>query len=311
MHQGAIFFQVPTSQAAIDLLAYLEESGLSEVSVTGPTIEDVFLRVAKEPEGPEKSYTRMSSTSDTAPLTASGASEQLGEGSMTSFLQQLAALTLKRVTILRSNFWWYIMAMALPLVFSPAITSMLIITDGIDSFPFEPPQCTSFEPSIFDAPFLVDLPVSGYTDAIGSMGVSVLVGPQTARSDVFEVVDKFPLGVRYDSRNFDSDFTFQDGRDRFLRTNATSFGSGAVFMGDGSQNAVVAVNPELGQDAAVLMQNLWRQAKSRIPIAVNLAFFTKSVPVSPPLSMFLPSPSLTSEHQADAGAGLIAAIVSA
>jgi hypothetical protein len=82
-------------------------------------------------------------------------------------------------------------------------------------------------------------------------------------------------------------------------------------MGDRSQNAVVAVNPELGQDAAVLMQNLWRQAKSRIPIAVNLAFFTKSVPVSPPLSTFRPSPSLTSDHQADAGAGLIAAIVSA
>ncbi|KAH6692200.1 hypothetical protein F5X68DRAFT_250381 [Plectosphaerella plurivora] len=293
VHQGTTSFHVPTSQAAIDLLAHLEGSGLSGISITGPTIEDVFLRVAKEPDGPSRSYTHMSSTSDTAPLTASGVDEQLSEGSTTTFLQQLSALALKRIIILRSSFWFYVMAMALPLVFSPAITSMLIVSNGPDTFPFELPKCTSFEPSIFDAPFLVDLPVSGYTDALGSMGVSVLVGPQAARSDVFNVVDKFPLGIRYDSNKFDADFTFQDGRDRFqnvVKNNATNFGSGAIFVGDGSQKAVVAVNPELGQDVAVLMQNLWRQAKSRIPIAVNLAYFTKSVP-------------------ADAGAGLIAAIL--
>lgn len=272
-----------TSQAAIELLAYLESSGLSDISITGPTIEDVFLSVAKEPEGLERTFTHMSSTSDTAPLTGNGAGEQLSEGSDTTFFQQLTALTLKRVTILRSNFWWYIMALGLPLVFSPAITSMLIVTNGPDTFPFQPPQCASFEPSIFDAPYLVDLPVSGYTDAIGSMGVSVLVGPQAAKANVFEAVDKFPVGKRYDSKKFDADFTFQDGRVRFenvVKNNASNFGSGAVFMGDASQKAVLAVNPELGQDVAVLMQNLWRQAKSRMPIAVNLAFFTKSVPVS-------------------------------
>ncbi|WQF86367.1 Putative AAA+ ATPase domain, ABC-2 type transporter, transmembrane domain, ABC transporter [Colletotrichum destructivum] len=297
VYQGQTVFNTPDSTSATHLLSSLEAAGLSDVLVTGPTIEDVFLKVANEPEELEKRNSNFSSKTDTAPLALVQDDEwsdgELSSGNRTNFFQQLGALTIKRVMIFRSNFWWYILAMVIPLAFSPAITSLLIVTDGIDTYPYVPPTCQSFEPSIFDEPWLVDLAQSGYTDSLGSGAMSMLVGPRSARDSMFHTVDKFPVGKRYDSQSFDSDFVFQDGFENFQRRvhdNASTVAPGALYMGDVSQKPTIAYNPELGYDTPVLMQNLWSQARSGVSIAVQLAFFSSSVPL-------------------DAGSGLIAAVL--
>ncbi|WYZ43756.1 hypothetical protein EsH8_VII_000192 [Colletotrichum jinshuiense] len=295
VHQGQTVFNTPDSTSATQLLSSLEAAGLSNVLVTGPTIEDVFLKVVNEIEEPEKRTTSLFETTDTVPLTLDGKTSdgELSSGNRTNFFQQLGALTIKRLMIFRSNFWWYILAMVIPLAFSPAVTSLLYVTDGIDTLPYEPPACQSFEPSIFDEPWLVDFAQSGYTDAIGSGVFSMLVGPQSARDSVFRAVDTFPIGQRYDSENFNSNFIFEDGFQSFqqrIHDNASTFAPGALYMGDTSQKPTIAYNPELGYDTLVLMQNLWNQARTGVPIAVQLAFFSSSVPL-------------------DAGSGLIAAVL--
>ncbi|KAM0323839.1 hypothetical protein ACHAQA_008417 [Verticillium albo-atrum] len=295
VHQGEAIFNTPDSTSATNLLSSLEAAGLSDVLVTGPTIEDVFLRVANEPEELEKRGTGLSASNDMAPLTMTdGTSDgQLTSGTRTTFIQQLAALTIKRLVIFRSNFWWYLLAMVLPLAFSPAITSMLVFTDGPTTYPYEPPSCTNFEPSIFDEPWSIDLSTSGYMDSVGSIDMSMLVGPRSAQSSVFRAVDKFPIGQRYDSKKFDSEFTFENSFDSFqkrVHDNAVGIAPGGLYMGDGTVKPTIAYNPELGFDMPVLIQNLWSQARGGIPIAVQLAYFSSSVPI-------------------DAGSGLIVSIL--
>ncbi|KAF6515687.1 hypothetical protein HZS61_004428 [Fusarium oxysporum f. sp. conglutinans] len=293
VHRGETIFNTPDSASATRLLSSLEAAGLSDVVVSGPTIEHVFLQVANGPEESDKTTSGILED-DLTPLTVMDLTTdgELSSGTRTTFTQQLAALTVKRLTIFRSNFWWYIVAMTLPLAFSPGATSLLKVSDGIDTFPFELPLCVSSQPSIFDEPWPVDIAASGYTDEVGSGVMSMLVGPQSTRKSVFGVIDKFPIGGRYNSNNFDSDFTFQNGFKAFQNRmrEPVKFTPGAIYFGDDLDKATIAYNPELGYDTPVLMQNLYSQAASGVPITVQLAFFSNSTP-------------------ADAGSGLIAAII--
>lgn len=283
VHRGETIFNTPDSVSATRLLKSLEAAGLSDAVVSGPTIEHVFLQVANDTEGLEKTTSPILED-DLTPLTAVDPTPngELSSGTQTTFIQQLAALMVKRLTIFRSNFWWYIVAMGLPLALSPAATSLLKISDGIDTFPFELPLCISTQPSFFDEPYLVDMAASGYTDAVGSDAMSMLLGPQSTRKKVLGVIEKFPIGDRYNSKNFNSDFTFQNGFDAFQNRmrEPVKFTPGAIYFGDDSAKATIAYNPELGYDTPVLMQNLYSQAASGVPIAVQLALFSNSTPVS-------------------------------
>lgn len=282
IHRGETIFNTPDAVSATSLLKSLEAAGLSNAVVSGPTIEHVFLQLANDNEGLEKTTSHILED-DLTPLTAVDLTPngELSSGTQTTFTQQLVALTIKRLTIFRSNFWWYIVAMALPLALSPGATSLLKTTEGIDTFPFELPLCISTQPSIFDEPYLVDISEFGYTDTVGSDAMSMLVGPQSTRKRVFGVIDKFPIGKRYNSKNFDSDFTFQNSFESFQNRmrEPVKFTPGAIYFGDKSAKATIAYNPELGYDAPVLMQNLYSQAASGVPIAVQLALFSNSTPV--------------------------------
>ncbi|EEY23039.1 ATP-binding cassette sub-family A member 9 [Verticillium alfalfae VaMs.102] len=279
VYQGETIYTVPDSTSATRLLSSLEAAGLSDVLVTGPTIEEVFLRVANEPEALEKRGTGLS---DLAPLTISGEAfdGQLSSGTSTTFLQQLMALTIKRLTILRGNYWWYILALIIALPFSPTFTSMLKSTDmDFNTVPYELPSCSDFEPSFFDEPSAVTL--SNYGDKKPG-DVSMVVGPQSARDSVFRAVDKFPIGRTINTTDFDSKYIFLNGYDSFLKRvhdNASSILLGAIYMGDGSAKPTIAYNTELGYDSPVTMQSLWNQARSGVPIEIQLAFFTTSLPV--------------------------------
>lgn len=124
---------VPDSQTAVKILTGITHLGGSKATVTGPTIEDVFLNVseqAKVEDGADLSQAvpTYSSSEESPLLDAEPASR------VKSFFNQAGALMLKRCIILRSQWWIYLFAMALPIAITAVLQSILI--------DFEMPQCS-------------------------------------------------------------------------------------------------------------------------------------------------------------------------
>ncbi|KAH7136911.1 hypothetical protein B0J13DRAFT_506674 [Dactylonectria estremocensis] len=294
VHHGQTRFNTPDSASAAQLLASLESAGFSDVSVTGPTMEDVFLRVAGDEDDVGKQVSEQSAL-DTSPLTDGNGTgdDQLSSGSPTSFYQQVMALLMKRVAILRRNYWWYVLAIVIPLAFTPAVDFMLNSPTS-----YEPTACINLEPSFFDEPWLIELFPSGYSDQAGSDTMSMLVGPRSANDTLFRALSSFPFGERYDRKNYKNDFFFQNDFDGFLQhvqDKPLDVMPGALYMGDKSNAATLAYNAELGSDAAMLMQNIWSQVRSGVPIALSFAYFSSSIPMDAGLGL-IPAILLTALH---------------
>jgi ATP-binding cassette subfamily A (ABC1) protein 3 len=278
IHQGQAVFNTPDSASAARLLSSLESAGFSDTSLTGPTMEHVFLRVAGEEDDVAMGASSLST--DTSPLTwGSGTVEgQLTSGSVTSFWQQSLALLIKRLAVLRRGFWWYVVVLAIPLILTPVFDAMINYPD-----PFEPTACINSEPTELDRPWPIHLLSAGYFDQAGSSNISILVGPRSINGTLFRAVSSFPFGEEYDIDGYRENFLFQNDFDGFLqhvRDKPKDLTPGALYMGDGSNPPTFAYNAELRSDASMLMQNLWSQLQNGVPIALSFAYFSSSVPVS-------------------------------
>ncbi|KAI0974591.1 hypothetical protein F4678DRAFT_423275 [Xylaria arbuscula] len=115
--------RTPDSSSAARVLAELKTAADSELYITGPTIEDVFLKVAEEPhtligESPEdiSMHESMSSEAKTA---------EPNLGLRTVYARQIRALILKRIVLMRSTWWQYLFALAIPIVVAPLIKAFL------------------------------------------------------------------------------------------------------------------------------------------------------------------------------------------
>ncbi|KAI1775561.1 P-loop containing nucleoside triphosphate hydrolase protein [Hypoxylon cercidicola] len=115
--------RTPDSTSAAQTLASLKNSKDSELYITGPTIEDVFLKVSEEPhtligETPEEI-----STTDSQPSRVKG--PQVEPPLWVTYGQQFSALFVKRIQVLRSNWWAYLFALAIPLVATHFLSTFL------------------------------------------------------------------------------------------------------------------------------------------------------------------------------------------
>ncbi|KAI1312365.1 hypothetical protein F5Y03DRAFT_390713 [Xylaria venustula] len=115
--------RTPDSSSAARVLAELKTAADSELYITGPTIEDVFLKVAEEPhtligESPEdiSMHESMSSEAKTT---------EPNLGLKTVYARQIRALILKRIILMRSTWWQYLFALAIPIVVAPLIKAFL------------------------------------------------------------------------------------------------------------------------------------------------------------------------------------------
>lgn len=124
-------YRLEDSWRAAAFIADIERAGVSDYQVAGPTIEDVFLRLAEEvKEELEK---------DRAPSPSSGEGEGKGEGvhgdqgirlstgKHLSFLGQTWVLFRKRINILQRNTWPYAAALLIPIAAAGLVT--LFLTD--------------------------------------------------------------------------------------------------------------------------------------------------------------------------------------
>ncbi|KAF4414776.1 ATP-binding cassette sub-family A member 9 [Fusarium acutatum] len=290
VNHGQTVITTPDSTTSARLLASLEGSGYMDTSLSGPTMEDVFLNVADEVNEVDLE------TSDVTPLRPGIAIDhgQLSFSAPTSNTQQLWALLLKRMLVLKRGFWWYIIALAIPLIFTPIFTA-----DINRPNPFEPISCANKEPPTLDQPYPVNLHPEGYSDKAGTDKISMLVGPRSVNVTLFHALSRFSFAKDYDINDYEEEFLFQDDLDKLLRIisdKPSHFTPGAVYMGDKSNPPTFAYNAELGTDTGMLMQNIWSQVQSNMSIALSFAYFGSTIP-------------LTEVEQTDAGPGLKTAIM--
>lgn len=96
-------YNVPDSTAAGRVVDHLESLGVEEYRVSGPTIEDVFLKVAEE-------------AAELQSDEAAGEGVNLYAGKRLGIMQQTWVLFRKRLTILRRNYFPTLIGIAIPLV---------------------------------------------------------------------------------------------------------------------------------------------------------------------------------------------------
>ncbi|KAI9802311.1 MAG: hypothetical protein M1833_001817 [Piccolia ochrophora] len=159
VHDAKTIYSVGDSTETAHLIARLEKDGIIDYQVSGPTIEDVFLKLAEEvhdePNSQERLHTRTSHnqqpnsrdgslSENSGPLSRESekAGVQLRTGKRINMLKQAWVLFQKRLTILRRNNFPYIAAFLIPVVAAGLVTLFLkdfelsgcAPTDGISSF---------------------------------------------------------------------------------------------------------------------------------------------------------------------------------
>ncbi|KAK7422996.1 hypothetical protein QQX98_001286 [Neonectria punicea] len=134
-HDEEIVYLSGSTENTCRLLRRLEHDGVSEYRVDGPTLEDVFLKIADEASlekrGPRQrhKHRRLTAESD-APLMNAGHSKPnvvptLLSGTKTGVLKQAKVLLSKRFAIFRRNPVPYIVAIAIPIIAAGCCTLFL------------------------------------------------------------------------------------------------------------------------------------------------------------------------------------------
>lgn len=126
LHDQTVY-RVADSAAAAHFIAELERAGITDYQVNGPTIEDVFLKLAEEVrEELEKDRIAPSSPlSESDEFAAGEKGIHLVRGKNLSFAGQTWVLFRKRATILRRNYLPYLAALLIPIIAAGLVTLFL------------------------------------------------------------------------------------------------------------------------------------------------------------------------------------------
>ncbi|PNS14412.1 ATP-binding cassette sub-family A member 1 [Sphaceloma murrayae] len=131
IHNDHVEYQLPDSAAATAFSKQLEDLGVTEYRVDGPTVEDVFLKLAAEAKAALATAAPTDHALDVPPLekSASMASDEkaldLRPGRRLSLVGQTWVLFRKRITILKRNVFPYACAVLIPIVCAGLITLFL------------------------------------------------------------------------------------------------------------------------------------------------------------------------------------------
>ncbi|KAH6997790.1 hypothetical protein BKA56DRAFT_536741 [Ilyonectria sp. MPI-CAGE-AT-0026] len=252
VHQDQLVYTTPDSRSAAELCAILASVGVTDVSISGPQVEDVFLNVAGEPElEPTKSH-----------MAAVEPDFEMTPGEATSFWDQVRVLMRKRFTVLR-RFWWpYLYVLVLPLVITPNFKNLLK--------EYKQPSCAAITPQLYPptAPTLM------WSETCVEYGCDrIAVAPRSAnktlydlvKADYQEVAEVVPALYEGFPVVLDDRQAFLD----FIAKNRTT-GPGGVFTGSETEAPVLAYRLNaFGSQTGAIMISLWSQMNSSVEIIAS------------------------------------------
>ncbi|GAD91978.1 ABC transporter [Paecilomyces variotii No. 5] len=260
-------FTVHDSLRAAQFVAMLEQTGITEYRVSGPTIEDVFLKVAEElairdseveetlDEQPKEDDSRLKKPDD--------AGLELLAGERIGMIRQAWVLFLKRAIILRRNYLPYALALLIPVIAAGLVTLFMKDFNRAGCSPAETyssshPQSLTSQKSF---EFLAGPPdqitrstLNTYAESLS--GASSLPGG----------------GVSALTRNIhvvDSIQTFND----YLRNNIANVTPGAFYVGDSSAPTTLAWKGNGGIPLSSMALNALNNFVTNISIGTQFQYF--------------------------------------
>ncbi|OQN98211.1 hypothetical protein B0A48_15487 [Cryoendolithus antarcticus] len=248
LHDQTVY-QLANSGAAAQFVSELEKVGVRDYQVNGPTIEDVFLKLAEEVKEELDKDVRapispVSSTEQVTPTEKGGI--QLAHGRSLSFFAQVWVLFRKRVVILRRNSLPYLAALAIPIIAGALVTLFL---KGFEALTCTPGSGVSAS-DLYSLEALI----------LSRGNATIPAGPPGS-------VGQFEGLVSVDSlRSFDD----------YVSANYSQTNPGGFFLGN-TPTFAYRGNYELYY--AIIMQNLFDTSLLGFPISTNFQAF--DIPFAP------------------------------
>ena len=112
--------------------------------------------------------------------------------------------------------------------------------------------------------------------------LEILAGPPSINDTLYNVVTNFPIGSGLNIQNYSNQFVFEESIDSFQHHVATLYANiypGALYMDNNFSTPTYAYVGDAGVLPAMLIQNLWTQIRSGIPIAGYFAPFNSLISV--------------------------------
>ena len=270
--RGETVYNTTNSSDAAQLLTILENKGHSNVFVNGPTVEDVFLRIQEQPDPlDENNENKLMEDATPANSSAQPSALKLSSGKDTSFSQQCGIMIRKRFTILLRNWLPYFFALAVPIAITPAIYTFIKT--------YQAPGCSGGAYIEFNK--AQPLSLQYVFQHIGNL--QLLVGPTSINKTLYDVVSTFPIGYGLSLTNYTNQVVFEDNFISFedhISNRYSNVTPGGLYMDSNISIPTYAYVSDFGILPAMVMQNLYTQLESSIPVAAYYTTFDKLIPVS-------------------------------
>lgn len=265
-------FQLSNSSTAARFVADLQKNGTTDYQVTGPSIEDVFLKLAEEVQGSQlASQTALSQHSEATPkavaddvdLSQSSAQGQEEEqpvkittGNGTGMAPQAFILFKKRCTVVKRNFLPYVVAVLLPIIAAGLVTMFL---DGFKGLSCDPGAGSNNPRRISigsgnDLDYNITIPC-GPQDRIPIEALTTFTGLNSTEFSVVSSIQQF---------------------NTFVRDNYATVKPGGFFLGD---TPTFAYQGDTFISYSVITQNLFNNLLTGTPISTSYQTF--AVPFAP------------------------------
>lgn len=262
-HQDTRIYSTPNSQSASQLSSHLSANGVEDITISGPEVEDVFLRVADDGD--------LDVYKNTTKATESNF--EMTPGDILPFWGQVRVLFRKRFTVLR-RFWWpYLYVLALPIVITPFFNRLMI--------EYEAPSCDNLASSIW-TPTPISFFYSDYCTKQPEMCEQLVIGPTYANEVLHDIWEEKQWNFKYVDK-YESFVVPVDDRERFLdwvdinRHKA----AGGVYLGSANESAVVAyLTTTFENGGGISMLNVLGQMTSGLEIVSSVRTFAETRDVS-------------------------------
>ncbi|KAF2265745.1 P-loop containing nucleoside triphosphate hydrolase protein [Lojkania enalia] len=262
-HKESMFDQtiytVKDTKRSVRIIKELEERRVKGYQVTGPTIEEVFMKLAEDPDALLPSHASLSSNDDqnshktphhekNANFSASEApDEPLMTGKALTFLQQSFILFRKRLTILKRNYLPYTSAFLIPIIATAAISVLLYDRSYGGCEPNQQVRDADIQTLDDDSdykPFLVVGPLSALTN-VNLTAFQSMLPPQFG--DANSSLDAFQEYIQI--------VNSLDEFNAYIRTNFSKVTPGGFFLGEEPVFSYWSNIGFLGVYSSIFMQN--------------------------------------------------------